>query len=64
MTFLFVSGQSGAGKTTLGKNLAKEYGFTHFDGDVFFTQEVIQSTMPEPSMATLVRRKIFRPNGK
>jgi gluconate kinase len=32
---LFVTGQSGAGKTTLGNNLKEQYGFVHFDGDVF-----------------------------
>lgn len=35
---LWLSGQSGAGKTTLGKNLSKMYhSFVHFDGDVYFS---------------------------
>jgi gluconate kinase len=32
---LFITGQSGAGKTTLGNNLKAQCGFVHFDGDVF-----------------------------
>ncbi|CAB9531934.1 expressed unknown protein (Partial), partial [Seminavis robusta] len=34
--FLWISGQSGAGKTTLGTNLSDHYGLVHFDGDVFY----------------------------
>ena len=36
MIILFLSGQSGAGKTTLGNNLSKEFGFRRLDGDVFY----------------------------
>jgi hypothetical protein len=32
---LWVSGQSGCGKTTLGQQLHARAGFVHFDGDVF-----------------------------
>jgi gluconate kinase len=35
MTLLFVTGQSGGGKTSLGNNLKDKCGFVHFDGDVF-----------------------------
>uniref|UniRef100_A0A7S2EV33 Gluconokinase n=1 Tax=Trieres chinensis TaxID=1514140 RepID=A0A7S2EV33_TRICV len=34
---LWVSGQSGAGKTTLGQNLAEHHGFCHFDGDIYYS---------------------------
>ena len=33
---IWITGQSGAGKTTLGQNLASKYGFAHYDGDVYY----------------------------
>jgi adenylate kinase family enzyme len=33
---VFVCGESGSGKSTVGKTLSNEHGWAHFDGDAWF----------------------------
>ncbi len=64
--FIWVTGQSGCGKTTLGQQLRARAGFVHFDGDVFANggQPEVFSGIPTKEMLEHVDPKLKGTSGR
>jgi adenylate kinase family enzyme len=58
---IYITGASGSGTTTLGRALAAEFGWQHFDTDDYFwlpTDPPFQARRPGPEMRALLERDL------
>ena len=57
---LFLFGQPGAGKTTVGKMLADDFGFFHYDADEDITQEIHDQIASGKPLTAEMRARYFK----